>query len=671
MEPVAVAPPEGARKRAYKTLAPLAPRSTSWITTPKELRLAAHTTMIVFGFTLAALVTTGIVALATAPQADLRFENLEQRVRGAHCLKVARRADYAVVYLNLGTPVQRLQLLLDVERPVPPGGEQIKVLSERMHKSTGMTCKPLTPPRPYELDCQDAVMVSVNGTTTQHIGRVSFTFQNDQAELGKGNTAALLGMDGTFQLTLGTTYWMTTTELCYAPHEPESAEAEESLAFSTDEATGTLFVRGDDLARYPPTASTHFADAQCNSSLARVRLFPSAAFEEQRGWLSLSDRTLYEYDGSILEKRRRVVELGAACAATQPELAHVLDIYNSDCGLALQPCQDEPALTFRRLATSRMRIDLDSQGNGTLRTEETDALKRVPSLVTHEESLNSAIGRLFVLLLTAAVVFLRGSQNAASSRYMLSHTLNLMRCREQFATERNLIHFKMRFERLEVATDAVISVAALVARVIVLVVSYAPLVADDNAATARLEIAGVVVSSLHLLLRYMLHLDLNREAPLTKLGGPMSVVDCTSAVLLLFSDAPLLSADSSKFSSVGRILISILTSLAVFTRCAFSAATVSAMAVSATNGARKELKTHKMVLNVSVFLWMMQSMISAGNVALLFVRPAAVAVVRSSPGSTAVFKYAIFIGLVAASLPTYTKVSLRALEQEQECTKDE
>ena len=148
----------------------------------------------------------------------------------------------------------------------------------------------------------------------------------------------------------------------------------------------------------------------------------------------------------------------------------------------------------------------------------------------------------------------------------------------------------------------------------------------------------------------------------------MSVVDCTSAVLLLFSDAPLLSADSSKFSSVGRILISILTSLAVFTRCAFSAATVSAMAVSATNGARKELRTHKTVLNVAVFLWMIQSLVSAGHVALLFVRPAAVAIVRSSPGSTEVFKYAIWLGLVAASLPTYTKVSLRALEEE--CTGD-
>ena len=657
--------PEAARKRVYKTIAPLTPSdATSWITTQKELRVASQTTMVVFGVTLAALVTTGVVALATAPQADLRFENLDQRVRGAHCLKVARRADYAVVYLNLGAPVQRLQLLLDTERPVPPGGERIKVLSERMHKSTSMSCESLTPSRPYELLCRDTVMVSVNGTTTQRLGHTQFTFQNDQAELSKGNVAALLGLDGTFQLALGTTYWMTTTDLCYAPHEPESAVAEDSLAFSTDEATGALFVRGDDLVRYTPTASTHFSDAQCNASLARVRLFPSAAYEEQSGWLSLSDRSLYEYGGAILEKRRRVVELGATCAEKQPDLAHVLDIYNSDCGLALQPCQDAPALPFRRLATSRIRIDLDFQGNGTLRAEETDALKRVPSLVTHEESLNSALGRLFVLLLTAAVVFLRGSQNAASSRYMLSHTLNIMRCRRQFATNRDPFQFPLRFERLEVATDAVVSVAALVARVIVLVVSYAPLIADDNATTARLEIVGVAVSLLHLLLRYTLHLDLSREAPLTKLGGPMSVVDCTSAVLLLFADAPLLSADSSKFSSVGRILISILTSLAVFTRCAFSAATVSAMAVSATNGARKDLTTHKTVLNTAVFLWMIQSMISAGNVALLFVRPAAIAVVRSSLGSTAVFKHAIWIGLVAASLPTYTKIGLRALEQE-------
>jgi hypothetical protein len=77
-----------------------------------------------------------------------------------------------------------------------------------------------------------------------------------------------------------------------------------------------------------------------------------------------------------------------------------------------------------------------------------------------------------------------------------------------------------------------------------------------------------------------------------------------------------------------------------------------------------------MVLNIAVLLWMIQSMISAGNVALLFVRPAAVALVRSSPGSTEIFRYAIWIGLVAASLPTYTKVSLRALEQECETKQD-
>lgn len=652
-----------AGKRVYTNIQRSA--STSWITSQSELNAASKSIIVVFAFTLTAVVVTGIIALATAPQADLRFEGLDRPARSMKCLKVARRADYAIIYLNLGSPVQRLELLIDFA-PVPRGGESLRIFSERLHKSTSMTCEPLVPARPYELACTDKTMIAVNGTSTQHIGTTQFTFQNDQAEYGKGNTAAILGLDGVFSLQHDTTYWITTTDLCFAPYEPYTAISNDFLAFETDESLGTLSVYGDALARFAPLSSSHLAKSACiDSEMTRVRLFPTDAFSERVGWLSLSDRSLYEYGGTILEKRRRVVELGSTCAELQPDLAHVLDIYNSDCGLSLQACQTDPALTFRRLATSRLRLDIDEDGTGQLRAEETDALKRVPSLVTHEESLNSALGRLFVLLLTAAVVFLRGSQNAASSRYMLGHSINTMRCRGTFAPKHDpRVSFTTRFGRLEVATDAVVSIAAVLARVIVLAVSYKSLIADDNATTAHLEVVGVIASFLHFSLRYLLHLDLRTEAPLTKLGGPMSVVDCTSTVLLLFSDAPLLSADSSKFSSVGRILISILTSLAVFTRCIFSAATVSAMAISATNGARKDLKTHKLILNAAVILWILAAVVSAAHVSLLFVRPAAVSIVRSSHGSTAVFKYAIWIGMIAASLPTFTKVSLRALEQE-------
>jgi hypothetical protein len=668
----ALAPPATPqRKPAYASVGVVAP---GWISTPRELAVAVQTITAVFLFTFASLLISGAVALATAPQADAAYEGLQTRVRGASCLKIARRADYTVVFLNLGSPVQRLQLMLDLDTPALPHDEKLHIFSERMHKSQTMHCEPLSPPRSYEQLCSDVTMLAVNTTDTLQLGQLAFVYQNDNVAMATGNPAAMAGLDGTFRLVWGNTYWVTTTDLCFAPHEPETAATEDALPFERNER-GQLTTQSEALAAYAPTRDTPIgkaAEAECNSTLGAVRLFPTEAVNEQLVWLSLSDRFLYEYGSQVLEKRRRVVELGSACAALMPELSHVLDMYSSDCGLTQQPCQTEPAIPFRRLATSRMRIDLDHTGGGTLRAEPTDALMHISSLVSHEESLNSALGRLLVLLLTAAVVFLRGSQNAASSRYMFQHTIDVVQCRKQFATNRDLLSYAHgRHEKQEVATDAIISVAALTARFLVLVVSYRTLIADNHRTTVVLEIVGMVGSLLHLLLRYSLDWNLEKEAPLTKLGGPMSVVDCTSAVLMLFADAPLLAADSTKFSSIGRMLISVLVSISVFTRCIFSAAMVSVMAVSATNGARRDLNTHQTVLGVSVLLWIVEVVTTAGNVALLFVRPAALSMARSTPGPTAPIHYAIFFGLVCTSLPTFTKVALRVVEAECRIKKEE
>mgnify|MGYP004198729581 CR=1 FL=1 len=61
---------------------------------------------------------------------------------------------------------------------------------------------------------------------------------------------------------------------------------------------------------------------------------------------------------------------------------------------------------------------------------------------------------------------------------------------------------------------------------------------------------------------------------------------------------------------------------------------------------------------------MLQGAATSGTLALLFVNPAAVSLVRSQTGNTSVVKYAIFLGLLCTSLPTFTKVSLRVLQEE-------
>ena len=144
----------------------------------------------------------------------------------------------------------------------------------------------------------------------------------------------------------------------------------------------------------------------------------------------------------------------------------------------------------------------------------------------------------------------------------------------------------------------------------------------------------------------------------------MSILDVTSAVLMLFADAPLLGTDGGNFATIGRLLIGLLISIAVCTRICFSAAMVAATAVSATNGNRRDLKCHKLTLWIATAAWLLQGAATSGTLALLFVNPAAVSLVRSQTGNTSVVKYAIFLGLLCTSLPTFTKVSLRVLQDE-------
>jgi hypothetical protein len=188
--------------------------------------------------------------------------------------------------------------------------------------------------------------------------------------------------------------------------------------------------------------------------------------------------------------------------------------------------------------------------------------------------------------------------------------------------------------------------------------------ADGQSVTLAFQILGISCSFVHFFLRYCLDINWKRDAPITTLGGPMSVIDVTSAVLMLFADAPLLGSDGEKFASIGRLLIGLLISLSVGTRICFSAAMVATMAVSATNGNRKDLTCHKATLVAATALWLAQAVATSGSLALLFVNPAAVALSRSQTGSTSVIKYAIYLGLVCTSLPTFTKVSLRVYQHE-------
>ena len=640
---------------AYARVKPT--RGSQYVYTPSEAEWAAWTIASTFLGALATIVLTGVVALATAPRADINFAELDS---GATCLRAGRRADATVVYLDVGSPLQRLKLLLDLGTAVPPGGESLSIFSTRLHKSLSMACRDLDPPRDYSQLCHDLVLVAPNGSTSdQVLVHTTFTYQNDQAAYSEGQPAALAGLDGTFRLTLDQTYWLTNTHLCFAPLRPPPVD---TPALSVSVVNGMLTTTQVDLLAYDERLAF---DARCNDTLSgsAVSLFDAEATNEASVWLSLSGRFLYEYGSTILDKRRTIVEAGEQCSAMLTELAHQRDIYHTDCGgLALGRCQIEASIPFRRLADRRIRIDLGADGDSTLISEPSRSLRNLKQ--SYPRALSAAIARLLVLVLTAAVVFVRGSQNATSSRWLITNTLDTLLCRNAYSdiiTPENTVS---TYDQIDKWIDALISIAAWTARLVVLIFAAPSLVDDRQRAIVAFQSLGIACSFLQFALRYGLIVRKERVAPITTLGGPMSILDVTSAVLMLFADAPLLGTDGGNFATIGRLLIGLLISIAVCTRICFSAAMVAATAVSATNGNRRDLKCHKLTLWIATAAWLLQGAATSGTLALLFVNPAAVSLVRSQTGNTSVVKYAIFLGLLCTSLPTFTKVSLRVLQDE-------
>ena len=161
-------------------------RRREYIYTEKEVRIASHTIGLAL-FALTTMIVTGLVSLAFAPRADVDFAGLGD---DATCLRVARRADYTIVYVDVGSPMQRVRLLLDLEAAVAPGGEALSIFSSRLHKSTSMACSDLSPHRQYAQLCHDLMLVAPNGTTSdQRLVHTTFVFENDQAAYAEAQPA--------------------------------------------------------------------------------------------------------------------------------------------------------------------------------------------------------------------------------------------------------------------------------------------------------------------------------------------------------------------------------------------------------------------------------------------------------------------------------------------------
>ena len=140
-------------------------RRKEYIFTVSEGARAAWTIAAAFMVAFVSFILTGVVTLSFSPRADVDFAELNN---DAVCLRAGRRADMTVVYMDVGSPLQRLKLLLDLgtATETQSGHASLNIFSTRMHKSLSMACHNLDPPRDFAQLCHDLVLVAPNGSTS-------------------------------------------------------------------------------------------------------------------------------------------------------------------------------------------------------------------------------------------------------------------------------------------------------------------------------------------------------------------------------------------------------------------------------------------------------------------------------------------------------------------------
>ena len=153
------------------------------------------------------------------------------------------------------------------------------------------------------------------------------------------------------------------------------------------------------------------------------------------------------------------------------------------------------------------------------------------------------------------------------------------------------------------------------------------------------------------------------ELPTSKLGGSTAIVDSTAAVMLSFSETPILVVSLGRFDPTARLLVGILISIIVVSRSAFSACCCGIL-LNAENPRRNpERASYVLILAFSGAAWVVQSLCLSVLMADLLVAPSAYSMSRSLVGSELPSRLLLFSALVCAGLPRLMRTFRNLLDE--------
>ena len=396
-----------------------------------------------------------------------------------------------------------------------------------------------------------------------------------------------------------------------------------------------------------------FLDGECNTSLAAVDIFPSIAASEA-AYLAVSDANIYEMEPEAVGIRRELVELGYTCASTLERYARDFDFYLFDCANSASSCDwTTPSLPFRRLATTSMRVHyLEDEAYWWFENDAT--LDNLPGFGNNAAATNIAVIKLFLLLLAAALVWMRSDRVTSSPHWLYRHCVE---------TANGKVDSKGNYTSASAESlveDAIFGLIAVVSRLSVSIWRLGHLYADDQARVCYIEITAGCVSLASWIVRYwvikpnliqILGGTRDCRGPLARLGGSMAIVDATCAVILAFAEPPIYLDSIARFDNTARLLTGLLLAIVTLHRCLFGVAGNTIILEAHTVGFITSSTTYETIVVFAAAGWIVQAISVAIAIADLVASPMAFALTRNTIGPDGAVAPCLFLALVAASLP--------------------
>jgi hypothetical protein len=581
------------------------------------------------------------------------------------CIDANRHAHYVRATITMGTPKLLYNVLVRFDQTVDCDSEPALVLtSPTALLSTTLQC--VVNINTTSPQCTDAMLMYRKGNTHNR-ETVLATFRFGTAAL-KSTQALQLGMDGELSLCRGHRTSLTSHELCSAKKmgnhscdSPGHATEGTRIAWlpARTDSLGHMTTNVGDLRRSEePFRSAPAADVACTNGTI-VLLMP-IELSDPSSVVFAKQSTLMEREAASFRELMEIVESGTECStrkANAPGSTTSSERYSRwvsyMCAEKLGVCESRDAsYAYTRLSRHWVWLDIAEkvEESSCLGATEHEALQLVPRYDDNEKTVVLSWLRLVMMLVAAAIVYLRSSNVNARVDSILRACI--WKAVNVHSHDRGRSHTKQIAHATADTQHIVLGLLACSFRLLIVRLRGDALSQDGQTRVLLTESIGSIYSVVHWLVNTINAIltrvgikptRFGRDA-VVAMGGSSAVVDIACATMLAFADTPVRGGTSS-FDVVARLLTAILITLVCVTRCMFSAS-CSGVLVGHDNRCVALFASV-----VGATYWLIQSMTIAVVLIDLFITPTGEGWWRKSTGDTTIYSIALFAGISTLSGP--------------------